>query len=57
MENKVVVTIVSLVLIIILVVLIGILVSGGHGSISSEEYIFMNNTIHNMNQTMHTIGY
>lgn len=57
MENKVVVTIVGLILVIILVVLIGILVNGGQGSISSEEYIFMNNTIHNMNQTMHTIGY
>lgn len=57
MENKVVVAIVSLILVIILVVLIGILVSGGHGSISSEEYVIMNNTIHNMNQTMHTIGY
>lgn len=57
MENKVVVTIVSLVLIIILVVLIGILVSGGHGSMSFEEYNLMNNTIHNMHSTMHTMGY
>ena len=57
MKNKVVVTIVSLVLIIILVVLIGMLVSGGHGSMSFEEYNLMNNTIHNMNQKMHSIGY
>lgn len=57
MENKVVVTIVSLVLIIILVVLIGMLVSGGQSSMSFEEYVIMNNTIHNMHSTMHTIGY
>lgn len=57
MEEKIVVAIVSLILVIILVVLIGILVSGGHGSMSFEEYILMNNTIHNMHSTMHTMGY